>query len=495
VARRAGLNPYEYTQVNIREQCSWTHTDDHDGATRKALRLVRAGIARTRLSEPLEPTAVETVPRVLVIGGGVAGMRAAVGLADLGLEVVLVERAPRLGGWVARLGTTYPHGADGGALVLRLDREIRRREAITVLTGAELVAKSGTYGDYQVTIRTEAEPITFSVGQIIVTTGFDSYEPAAGEFGYGISGVLTLPEFTSLLKESDGPITHEGRPVRTIAYIYCVGSRGEEHPYCSRFCCSAAVHSALLAADRGAEIRQYHLYRDLRTYGRNEAMLTESRRRGSLYLKFADDQPPSVSRDGDGLRVTVRDLLTAGEEVTVAADLVVLVTGMVARKNPELIGTLKLPIGSDGFFNEIHPKLRPVETVVDGVLIAGTCQAPKTVAESVASGLAAVTQAAAVLKRSVAELDPQVAVVNASACTGCGVCVDACPFGAITMVAADAAGLDTETALRTAVIDVTGCKGCGGCAPVCTVDAIDLRGYTDAQVRAMIDGLLVGVAR
>jgi heterodisulfide reductase subunit A len=495
VARRAGLNPYEYTQVNIREQCSWTHTDDHDGATRKALRLVRAGIAHTRLSEPLEPTAVETVPRVLVIGGGVAGMRAAVGLADLGLEVVLVERAPRLGGWVARLGTTYPHGADGGALVLRLDREIRRREAITVLTGAELVAKSGTYGDYQVTIRTEAEPITFSVGQIIVTTGFDSYEPAAGEFGYGISGVLTLPEFTSLLKESDGPITHEGRPVRTIAYIYCVGSRGEEHPYCSRFCCSAAVHSALLAADRGAEIRQYHLYRDLRTYGRNEAMLTESRRRGSLYLKFADDQPPSVSRDGDGLRVTVRDLLTAGEEITVAADLVVLVTGMMARKNPELIGTLKLPIGSDGFFNEIHPKLRPVETVVDGVLIAGTCQAPKTVAESVASGLAAVTQAAAVLKRGIAELDPQVAVVNASACTGCGVCVDACPFGAITMVAADAAGLDTETALRTAVIDVTGCKGCGGCAPVCTVDAIDLRGYTDAQVRAMIDGLLVGVAR
>jgi heterodisulfide reductase subunit A len=494
VARRAGLNPYEYTQVNIREQCSWTHTDDHDGATRKALRLVRAGIAHTRLSEPLEPTAVETVPRVLVIGGGVAGMRAAVGLADLGLEVVLVERAPRLGGWVARLGTTYPHGADGGALVLRLDREIRRREAITVLTGAELVAKSGTYGDYQVTIRTEAEPITFSVGQIIVTTGFDSYEPAAGEFGYGISGVLTLPEFTSLLKESDGPITHEGRPVRTIAYIYCVGSRGEEHPYCSRFCCSAAVHSALLAADRGAEIRQYHLYRDLRTYGRNEAMLTESRRRGSLYLKFADDQPPSVSRDGDGLRVTVRDLLTAGEEIIVAADLVVLVTGMVARKNPELIGTLKLPIGSDGFFNEIHPKLRPVETVVDGVLIAGTCQAPKSVAESVASGLAAVTQAAAVLKRGIAELDPQVAVVKASACTGCGVCVDACPFGAITMVAADAVGLDTETALRTAVIDVTGCKGCGGCAPVCTVDAIDLKGYTDAQVRAMIDGLLVAVA-
>ena len=216
-------------------------------------------------------------------------------------------------------------------------------------------------------------------------------------------------------------------------------------------------------------MRQYHLYRDLRTYGRNELMLNESRQRGSLYLKFADDDPPDVARTDAGLNVTVRDLLTGGEELTIPADVVVLVTGMVPRCNDDLVGVLKLPIGRDGFFNEIHPKLRPVETVVDGVLIAGTCQGPKTSAESVASGLAAVTQAAAVLKRGVAELDPQVAVVNASACTGCGVCVDACPFGAITLVAADGTGAETGTArvagARTAVIDVAGCKGCGGCAP------------------------------
>jgi heterodisulfide reductase subunit A len=490
-ARRAGLNPYEYTQVNLREQCSWTHTDDPEGATRKAIRLVHAGIARTRLSEPLQPTTVETVPRALVIGGGVAGMRAAIGLAEIGLEVVLVERERKLGGWVAQLGATFPHDARGGRLIARLAAEIERQPAISVLTGAEVVAKAGTYGNYQVTVEAGDASTTLTVGQIVVATGFDSYEPEAGEFGYGIPGVLTLPEFRRLIDQGHGPLAYCGRAVRTIAYIYCVGSRDAERAYCSRFCCTAAVHASLLAAERDPEIRQYHLYRDLRTYGKNEAMLTESRRRGSVYLKFADDEPPQVAGDGDGLQLTVRDLLTAGEELRIDADLVVLATGMVPRRNPGLVGALKLPVGRDGFFNEIHPKLRPVETVVDGVMIAGACQGPKTMAESVASGLAAVTQAAAVLKRGVAELDPQVATVSTSACTGCGICLDACPFDAISLAAAGEAV--PSPAAMVATIDAAGCKGCGGCAPVCPQGAIDLKGYTDAQVRAMIDGLLIGV--
>ena len=175
----------------------------------------------------------------------------------------------------------------------------------------------------------------------------------------------------------------------------------------------------------------------MRTYGRNEVMFTESRKRGSLYLRFADDDPPTVSTSGDGIKVTVHDLLTAGEELTIAADLLVLVTGMVPRQNDALISALKLPVGRDGFLNEIHPKLRPVETVVDGVLIAGACQSPKTSAESVGSALAAAAQAAAVLKRGVASLDPQVAVVREVACDGCGDCVAACPFGAISLTGRD----------------------------------------------------------
>ena len=485
-AKRAGLNPYQYTQVNIREQCSWTHTDDHEGATEKAIRLVRAGINRTRLTSPLEPLVVETAQRALVVGGGIAGLRAALGLSEIGLGVFLVEKEAELGGWVGRFGETFPHGKDGRALIAQLVDAVRARPDVTVLTGAEVVGKSGSFGNYRAAIRVQGEhgpeTIEVDVGSIVVATGFDSYEPEAGEFGYGVDGVLTLPEFKALVDAGTGPLVRDGQPVRSIAYVYCVGSRGADgHSYCSRFCCPAAIHASLELARRDLEVRQYHLYREIRAYGEHELAFAESRKHGSLYLRFADDDPPEVVRDADGLAVTLRDLLTAGEEVTIRADLVVLVTGMVPRANDDLVQALKLPVGNDGFFNEIHPKLRPVETVVDGVLIAGACQGPKTAAESVASGLAAVAQSAAMLKLGRAELDPQVAIVNTATCTACGACLAACPFDAISEVA-----LDGRTAAR---VDAAGCKGCGACAPVCPEDAIDLLGYTDAQLRAMIEGL------
>ena len=494
VAARSGVNPYEYTQVNVREQCSWVHRDDEDAATDKALGLVRAGIARTRLSTPLEPIVVETTPKTLVIGGGITGLRAAIGLADIGLQVILVEREQTLGGWVGRFGEMYPHGKNGRELIAMLVAEVKRRPAITVLTGAEMVAKSGSFGNYVVDVRVGgpgAGAIQVLVGSIVVATGFDSYQPEVGELGYGIDGVLTLPEFKELLDGASGPLAYRGRPVRSIAYVYCVGSRqpadgNGANEYCSRYCCTAAVHASVQASHLDATVRQFHLYRDMRTYGRYETLYTESRKAGSVYLRFPDDEPPAVAAGTDGrLVVTVRDLLTGGEELAIPADLVVLVTGMVPRKNEELVGTLKLPLGSDGFFNEIHPKLRPVETVVDGVLIAGTCQGPKSSAESVASGLAAVTQSAAVLRKGYAELDPLVAVVDAEACTDCGKCLTACPYDAISMASADGRAF--------AVISETGCKGCGGCVPVCPDDAIDLLGYTDAQVRAQIDSLLQGM--
>jgi heterodisulfide reductase subunit A len=486
VAARNGVNPYEYTQVNVREQCSWVHRDDEDAATDKALGLVRAGIARTRLSTPLEPIVVETTPKTLVIGGGIAGLRAAIGLADIGLAVV-------------RFGAMYPHGKNGRELIARLVAEVKRRPAITVLTGAEVVGKSGSFGNYVVEVRVGgpgAGSISVLVGSIVVATGFDSYEPEVGELGYGIDGVLTLPEFKELLDGASGALAYRGRPVRSIAYVYCVGSREPAdgdgaNEYCSRYCCTAAVHASIQASRRDATVRQFHLYRDMRTYGKYETLYTESRKAGSVYLRFPDDEPPAVAAGKNGgLVVTVRDLLTGGEELAIPADLVVLVTGMVPRQNTELVGTLKLPLGSDGFFNEIHPKLRPVETMVDGVLIAGACQGPKSSAESVASGLAAVTQSAAMLRRGFAELDPLVAVVDTDACTACGKCLTACPYDAISMAAGAAVSMMALHGREVAVISETGCKGCGGCVPVCPDNAIDLLGYTDAQVRAQIDGLL-----
>jgi heterodisulfide reductase subunit A len=478
--------------VNVREQCSWAHTDDREGATDKAIRLVRAGIARTRLTASLEPTVVETQPRALVIGAGVTGLRSALGLADLGLGVFLVERAPEVGGWLAGFEELYPSGRRGRELVAELAREVRRRENITVFTHAEVVRKAGSFGNFQVDVRVrppgqEESRITVNVGAILVATGFASYEPQVGEYGYGMEGVLTLPEFKQWIDHTEGPLNYRGHPVKTIAYIYCVGSRqpeGQGNAYCSRYCCSAAVHASLETLSRDRGVHQYHLYRDMRTYGRYELMYTRSREEGVIYLKFDEAEPPAVARGTDGrLAVTVKDALTDHREVTIPADLVVLVTGMVPRPNQELVSALKLPVGRDGFFNEIHPKLRPVETVVDGVSICGACQGPKNVAESVASGLAAVSQAASILKPGRAELDPQVAKVDPEACTGCGLCVEACPYEAIELGPA-------SDGRPVASVNRAVCKGCGGCVPVCPEHALDLEGYTRDQLRAMIDGLI-----
>ena len=487
VAKRADLNPFQYTQSNIREQCSWAHNDDPVGATTKAIGLVKGAIAKTRESMPLVPLAVETTPKTLVVGAGIAGMRAALGLAGLGLGVYLIERESKIGGWMGQFGATFPHDREGRELISELETEIRKAPLIVVLTNAELTSKSGSFGNYDAEITVHGEKpeiIHAEVGSIVVTTGFDSYEPEVGEFGYGIEGVLTLPEFKTLVDGSKGRIEYKGKTVGTIAYIYCVGSRQPEgNAYCSKFCCTATVHASVQVSKIDTNVRQYHLYRDIRTYGKHELTYEESRKGGSVYMKFPDDNPPAVARSKDGkLSVTTKDSLTGGQDVVIPADLVVLVTGMVPRDNAALTSVLKLPVGEDGFYSEIHPKLRPVETVVDGVMIAGACQGPKTSAESVASGLAAVAQSGAILMKGVAELDPLVATVDTSKCTWCGTCIEVCPYAAIQKV--------TIEGQEVATIDASVCKGCGGCTSYCLENAIDLLGLTDAQMNAMIDNLV-----
>ena len=495
MALRAGLNPYLYSQVNVREQCSWAHRHAHGPATAKAIQLVRAGIARTRLGVPLTELRVETVPRALVVGAGVAGMRAALALADMGLAVYLVERAQRVGGRVPSWGKMFPNDREGAEMVDTLLRSVRERENITLFTGAEVAGKSGTVGDFTVEVRVAGgEMLALEVGAIVVATGFDPYAPKDGEFGHGLPGVVTLPEFRELLSASKGTIRYQGRPVRNVVYVYCVGSRQSSaepgtkaNTYCSRFCCNAAVHTALLASEVDPSVNQFHLYRDMRTYGKNEILFEEAGRQGSVFVRYTEDAPPAVDRVDGGLVVKARDDLLGGEELEIPADLVVLVTGMVPRENADLINVLKLPVDAGGFFNEIHPKLRPVETVVDGVFIAGSAQGPKTLAESVASALAAVSKGAALLLKGYVNLSPQVAKVDAERCTWCGECAASCPYdGAVQKVVCG----EKEVATISAAI----CKGCGGCVPVCAPEAIDLEGYTNAQMRAMIDALAMEVA-
>jgi heterodisulfide reductase subunit A len=487
VARRAGLNPYEYVQVNIREQDSWAHTDEPRAATDKAVDLVRAGIAKAKLTRPLEPIRLETINKVLIVGAGVAGLRASIALADLGLHVFLLEREAEAGGWAGRFGRLYPHDRNGTEIVAGLLDQVKARENITLFTRAELVGQSGAVGDFQVKVRAKGEEISLNVGAIIVLTGFDVYEPRPGEFGYGAPGVLTLPRFKELVESGAGRLEYEGRPVRNISYIYCVGSRQSAgaagaNTYCSRYCCNAALHASLLASERDPGVHQFHFYRDIRSYGKFETLYEEACRRGAVFIRFGEDEPPRVESLDGAWRVSVKDLLTDRQELEIAADLVVLVNGMVPRVNPELVQILKIPVGKDRFFNEIHPKLRPVETVIDGIYIGGAAQGPKNMSESAASALAAGGKAAALVMKGYVDLEPIIARVDPDRCAWCGKCAPACPYEAIGRT--EVGGKDV------ARVHQALCKGCGACVPVCPEDALDLEGYTDAQLKAMIDALL-----
>jgi heterodisulfide reductase subunit A len=488
VAERAGLNPYQYVQVNLREQCSWTHTDAPEEATEKAVRLVRGGIAKASLTRPLETLRIETVPKALVVGAGVAGLRAALSLADMGLHVFLMESASEVGGWVGSFGRMYPHDKPGTDLIAGLRKGVKARENITLFTNAELIEKSGSVGNFSVKIQVkEKETIHLTIGAIVVATGFDLYKPAEGEFGYGQEGVFTLGEFRELLDRTDGKLSLNGRPIRNIVYIYCVGSRqnqGEAQPnlYCSRYCCTSAVHTALCAHDRDGELNQYHLFRDMRTYGKYEILYETAGKKGSIFVKYPDDAPPAVEEVGGKLCVRVNDVLADGEEIEIQPDLVVLVTGMVPRNNRKLVNVLKLPIGQDGFFNEIHPKLKPVETVIAGVFIAGAAQGPKTMAESVISSLAAAAKSAALVMKGYVDLEPLIAKIDIERCVWCEACVEACPYDAIEKIAIE--GKEVASVVGSL------CKGGGPCVPVCPKNAIDIEGYTDTQVKAMITALM-----
>jgi heterodisulfide reductase subunit A len=486
VAERASLNAYQYVQVNLREQCSWAHRDDVEMATLKAIHLVKSGIANVALTKPLSTIRVETKPGVLVIGAGVAGMRAALALSDIDIAVYLIERSHNTGGWTGRWNKIFPSDSRSSELVARLRDQIERRDNITLYTNAELVDKKGTVGDFSVTIESKKSGrIVLDVGAIVVATGFDTYEPSVGEFGYGDTDVLTLPDFKDVVGQSSNKLTHRDHDVQTIVYIYCVGSRqhiGENaRGYCSRYCCTAAIHTAIGVAEQWDGVSQYHLYRDIRTYGKYELLYERALKNGSIFVRYEEENPPVVTRTNDTLSVSVQDRLLGGENIEIKPDLVVLVTGMIPRENAKLADILKLSLGKDGFFNEIHPKLRPVETVIDGVFICGAAQGPKTLAESVASGLAAVSKGGALLMKGYVTLEPLIATVNTDACCWCDKCQESCPYDAIECV--------TDDGKEVAHVIAALCKGGGACVPSCPVDAIEIEGYTDAQMTAMIDAL------
>jgi len=494
--KRGGLNPYMYYHANIREQASWAHEADKKGATEKAIAHVKAAVAYVSLAEPLERPRIESTRAVLVIGGGVAGVRAALDLSDMGIQVFLVEKARNLGGHVSELDSVYPYGRSGPEIVESLVGEIRGRENVTVFTDAEVVSYNGYLGQFEAKIKVarqqgKDENIEVKVASVIVATGFDSYRPRKGEYGYGVvKGVVTLPELEELQRRTvAGSLEVEGRKINEVAFVYCVGSRQKEAPpseteqtlktnrYCSRFCCNAAVNESIVLGKKHAGVTSYHLYRDMRTYGRNELMYEEAARQGSIFIRFDEDNLPSVYEKDGRCGVTVKSALLQNQPVELVVDLVVLVTGMVPRTNEGLNGILPLPIGSDGFYREIHQKLRPVETNISGLLISGTSQGPKDIRETLASASAASAKAASFALKRELELEPFIATVDPAACKLSQNCIKECPYEAI------------EVREGKAWVNTAKCKGCGACVAVCPTEAIQLRGLRNAQVMAMIEAM------
>lgn len=572
---RAGLNPYLYHHVGLREQDSWVHSHDKQAATNKSMRLMSAGVAKARLLKPLDPIRLAAEGHALVIGGGVAGLRAALDIARQGLRVSLVEKSPFLGGRMAQLESVFPTEEDARKLLHELIEKVVVHSNITVFTQANVTGVSGYIGNFNIQVRQHSrgvsnenaealmsacsqeipdefnygltqrkviyrpyvgcyptmpavdwehynsepiqlngsqiilkdEPKSFeiTVGAVVVATGFDPYTPPQGEYGFGeLPQVITLPQLIRQLGlTKDGqPLLLTGRAIRDVALIHCVGSRqidgihppqadGQVNNYCSRVCCTATLHLTDELHKRFPQLNLYDLHQDIRTYGRgHEEYYRCTLEDGVRFLRYNGEDVPIVSAAPQGeahpVLVKVKDTLTYGEEIEIPVDLVVLAVGMMPRDIQGLEKMLKVSRGNDRFLLEVHPKLRPVETAVNGVVLAGTAQGPMNIQESLSAASAAAAKVASLLGRGRVELPPFVAAVDDHKCNGTGACVEACVYeGAIALQTFEENGKQ----IKRAVITPANCVGCGACVSVCPNRAIDVQGWTLAQYDAMVEAI------
>jgi heterodisulfide reductase subunit A-like polyferredoxin len=478
----AGLNPYLFTMANIRDQCSWVHMHDAERATEKARELVRMAVANSRLLRPLQSYPQTIAQKALVIGGGLAGMTAAIAIGDQGFETYLVEREDRLGGNLLRLRYTE-HGDDIPGYVARLEERVRRHPLVKVFTGAEPVEVTGYVGNYKTRITTNDGAIDLEHGVSVVATGAGEYQPT--EFLYGKDPrVLTQSELEVRLAgpAPDASTTEHLDPssLKHVVMVQCVGSREPEHPWCSRICCTEAVKNALRLKQLNPKVNVYVLYRDMRTYGFKEALYRDARAAGVMFVRFDPETRPDVKVQDGRLHVSVHDPLLQ-RRLGIDADLLVLSAGVVPPKtNPALGQLLKVPLNEDGFFLEAHMKLRPVDFTTRGVFMAGMAHSPRRIPETVAQAYAAAARACSLISHKELSTEAVVAEVNQRWCVGCGVCEEVCQY--------EAARLNPETGKSevTAVL----CQGCGACAAACPSEAIKLKSFEAKNVLSMVDSAL-----
>ncbi len=476
----AGLNPYCFEMANIREQCSWVHQSSN-ATTRKAMDLVASAVAKATRLQPLEIRQVPVTPSALIIGGGIAGLQAALDIADAGFQVVLIERTSQLGGHVTELYTTFPNLQPARELLHPLVERVNSHIRIEVMQPAELVEIEGFVGNFQASIQHDGQLHVVPVGSIIIATGFDVFDPhVKKELGYGLyPQVITSLEFERL---SSKELLTNGCHPEKVVFIQCVGSRDQTvgNSYCSRTCCMVTARQAMLVSHSIPEADVTVFYMDVRAYGKGfEEFYDLVRESGVMYRR---GNPSEIIQNGESLLVRAEDTLL-GEVVEVEADLVVLAAGMVPRQDGDTLASLlKLSRTPDGFFMEAHPKLRPVDTSVAGVFLAGCCQGPKDITDTIAQARAAASAAMIPMLRGQVQIEAATAFVDEELCAGCGQCAHVCTYGALTL----------HPFKDVMTVNQVLCQGCSACAAVCPSGAVAVNHFTFEQTMAQVEALLAG---
>ncbi|MGB8992553.1 MAG: FAD-dependent oxidoreductase [Desulfobaccales bacterium] len=475
--REAGLNKYLFEMTNIRNQCTWVHQQEPDKATGKCQDLIRMGIAKARLLEPLKYLSVPVNKRALVVGGGMAGMTSAMALADQGFEVHLVERLDHLGGNARKLHSTW-RNEPVQVLVDAMIDNVEKHPKITVHYLAMVDDVSGSVGNYKSKLSTGQE---IEHGIVIIAIGAEPLRPE-GEFLYKQHpNVLLSLDLDRELARG----TERVKQAQGVAFIQCVGSRIPERPYCNRVCCSHSVENAIRLKNMNPDMEVTILYRDMRTYGERETLYLAAREKGVRFCRYPVDNPPQVQAAGDKMVITFEDqdlLLPMALEV----DLLTLATAIIPHQNATLADLYKVHLNADGFFSEAHAKIKPVESSTAGIFMAGLCHYPKPIEESIAEALACASRAGTILSRDTLELEAIISRPVDENCDGCAFCVDACPFHAISLLEYVKDGHVKKTVEVNQVL----CKGCGSCMATCPKQGIYVAGFTLEQLGAQVDAAL-----
>ncbi len=490
--RSAGLNQYLFEMANIREQCSWVHTDPVE-ATEKAKALVHAAVRKVELHEELESVSVDMCPNVLIIGGGIAGMTAALEIADAGNMVHLVEKSDHLGGNLARVDLTAPYLYSARDLITERITRTNESKKIQVHLQSKVTDLTGFIGNFKAKISSlngkvngKNKPVEVEIGNVVVCTGYKEFDASRiVHYGYGkLPNVITSFELEKMIRA--GRIeTKDGRIPKYVAIIHCVGSRSQEfHTYCSRVCCMTALKYAHEIKSANPECYISDVYIDMHAFGKgHEDFYRRSSEAKTLFLMYEKGDRPVIHKadpkDGCEMLIEVNEKLS-GELIEIPADMVILMVGMEAREDShEIARIVNISQDKEGWFIESHPKLEPVATTTDGVFIAGTCVAPKDIPDTVAQARAAAARILARIAKERIEVDALYSEVNENLCSGCRLCNTLCPFSAIEFI---------EEKKQSHIISAL-CKGCGVCVAACPSSAIKGRHFTDQQVLAQVDGL------